>query len=66
MALSFVRTSEAIHEQSEDINRGVDMITDLISEIYGKQKANEVVVGGVLASIFSMGIIYIANLVPAT
>lgn len=42
------------------------LITDLISEIYGKQKANEVVVAGVLASIFSMGIIYIANLVPAT
>jgi uncharacterized integral membrane protein (TIGR00697 family) len=38
----------------------------LISEIYGKQKANEVVIGGVLASIFSMGIIYIANVVPAT
>ena len=42
------------------------LITDLISEIYGKQKANEVVVAGVLASIFSMGIIYVANLAPAT
>ena len=42
------------------------LMTDLISEIYGKQKANEVVVGGVLASIFSMVIIFMANLVPAT
>ena len=42
------------------------LITDLISEIYGKQKANEVVVGGVFASFFAMGIIFIANRVPAT
>ena len=42
------------------------LITDLISEIYGKRKANEVVVGGVIASFFAMGIIYIAASVPAT
>ena len=42
------------------------LITDLISEIYGKKKANEVVVGGIFASFFAMGIIYIANAVPAT
>ena len=42
------------------------MITDLISEIYGKEKANEVVVGGIFASFFAMGIIYVANAVPAT
>ena len=42
------------------------LITDLISEIYGKRKANEVVVGGVITSFFSMGIIYIAASVPAT
>ena len=42
------------------------LITDLISEIYGKQKANQVVVGGVIASLFSMGIIYIAASIPAT
>ena len=42
------------------------LITDLISEIYGKKKANEVVVGGIFASFFSMGIIYIANAAPAT
>ena len=42
------------------------LITDLISEIYGKKKANEVVVGGIFASFFAMGIIYIANAAPAT
>ena len=42
------------------------LITDLISEIYGKKKANEVVFGGIIASFFAMGIIYISNFVPAT
>jgi len=42
------------------------LITDLISEIYGKKKANQVVVAGIFASIFSVLIIYIANIVPAT
>lgn len=42
------------------------LITDLISEIYGKKAANQVVVTGIFASIFSMGIIYTANAVPAT
>jgi uncharacterized integral membrane protein (TIGR00697 family) len=42
------------------------LITDLISEIYGKKKANEVVVGGIFASVFAMGIVFIANIVPAT
>ena len=42
------------------------LITDLISEIYGKQKANEVVVGGVLASFFALGIVFVAAAVPAT
>jgi len=42
------------------------LITDLISEIYGKKKANEVVFGGIFASFFAMGIIYVANAAPAT
>ena len=42
------------------------LITDLISEIYGKKAANQVVVTGVFASLFSMLIIYTANAVPAT
>ena len=41
------------------------LITDLISEIYGKKKANQVVVTGIFASFFSMAILLIANRVPA-
>ena len=41
------------------------LITDLISEIYGKKKANSIVTVGIFASIFSILIIYIANSVPA-
>ena len=41
------------------------LITDIISEIYGKKKANQVVIAGIFASIFSMGIILIANYTSA-
>ncbi len=41
------------------------LITDLISEIYGKKKANQVVTAGIFASVFSMGIILVAEQVPA-
>ncbi|WP_445382950.1 queuosine precursor transporter [Robiginitalea sp. IMCC43444] len=41
------------------------LITDLISEIYGKKKANQVVTAGIFASFFSMGIILLANWAPA-
>ncbi len=42
------------------------LITDLISEIYGKKRANDIVVIGVFASLFSLLIIYTASHVPAT
>ena len=42
------------------------LITDIISEIYGKKKANQVVTTGIFASFFSMLIVYTANAVPAT
>ncbi|MFL1011137.1 queuosine precursor transporter [Flavisericum labens] len=42
------------------------LITDLISEIYGKKRANDVVVTGIFASLFSLLIIYMASAVPAT
>ena len=42
------------------------LITDLISEIYGKKRANDVVVTGIFASLFSLLIIYTASMVPAT
>jgi len=41
------------------------LITDLISEIYGKKNANQVVITGIFASIFSLLIILIADNVPA-
>jgi len=42
------------------------LITDAISEIYGKKKANQVVIAGIFASVFSLGIIFISRSVPAT
>ena len=42
------------------------LITDLISEIYGKKRANDVVVTGIFASLFSLLIILVASHVPAT
>lgn len=42
------------------------LITDLISEIYGKRMANKVVVLGIIASVFSLLIVYTASSVSAT
>ncbi len=42
------------------------LITDLISEIYGKKKANQVVTAGIFASFFSLLIVIVANAVTAT
>lgn len=42
------------------------LITDLISEVYGKKRANDVVVAGIFASVFAMLIVYVADLAPAT
>ena len=42
------------------------LITDLISEIYGKKNANRIVITGIFASFFSLGIIYLANSATAT
>ncbi|WP_394750690.1 queuosine precursor transporter [Spongiimicrobium salis] len=41
------------------------LITDLISEIFGKKKANQIVTAGIFASFFSMGIILLGDLAPA-
>ncbi|CAM1367907.1 conserved membrane hypothetical protein [Tenacibaculum sediminilitoris] len=40
------------------------LITDILSEIYGQKKANQVVVAGIFASFFSMLIILVADYVP--
>lgn len=41
------------------------LITDILSEIYGKRKANKVVIAGIFASLFSMIIILISDYAPA-
>ena len=42
------------------------LVTDLISELYGKKKADQVVVSGLIASVFVMGVVLLANYVPNT
>lgn len=42
------------------------LITDLISEIFGSKKANQVVFGGLISSIFVLLIISVAGAAPAT
>ncbi|RAJ14663.1 queuosine precursor transporter [Olleya aquimaris] len=42
------------------------LITDLVSEIYGKKRANQIVIAGIFASVFSLLIVYTANAVSAT
>jgi hypothetical protein len=42
------------------------LITDILSEIYGKKKANQVVIAGIFASIFSLLIVYVSIQAPAT
>ncbi|WP_106793809.1 queuosine precursor transporter [Aquimarina sp. Aq78] len=42
------------------------LITDIISEVYGKRKANQIVTAGIFASFFSLLIVYASSSVPAT
>ena len=42
------------------------LVTDLISEIYGREKANRVVMVGFIASIFIMGVVMVGDMVSAT
>ena len=42
------------------------LVTDVVSEIFGKKKANQMVITGIFSSIFCLSIIYIANYLPAT
>ncbi len=41
------------------------LITDLVSEVYGKKKATQMVTTGIFASLFSLIIVYVADAVPA-
>jgi uncharacterized integral membrane protein (TIGR00697 family) len=42
------------------------LITDFISEIFGKKKANWVVISGIFATFFILGLTYLAQIAPAT
>lgn len=42
------------------------LITDIISEIYGRKRANKVVVAGVFASFFALLIVIVSTEAPAT
>ena len=42
------------------------LVTDIISEIYGREKANRVVMVGFIASIFIMGVVMVGDMVLAT
>ncbi len=41
------------------------LVTDLISELYGRRKANQVVVAGLVASVFVLGMVLLAQAAPA-
>ena len=42
------------------------LITDIVSEVYGQKRANNLVIAGVFASAFALGIVVISTLAPAT
>ena len=41
------------------------LITDMVSEVYGKKKANQMVTTGIFASFFSLLIVFLADAAPA-
>jgi len=41
------------------------LVTDIVSEIYGKKKANFLVISGIISSIIVLGLIFIADFLPA-
>ena len=40
------------------------LVTDIISEIYGKDRANQVVTSGLVASIFMLIVVSLADIIP--
>jgi hypothetical protein len=42
------------------------LVTDVLSEIYGKERADRVVTSGLVASLFVMGLILVSTAAPAT
>ena len=41
------------------------LVTDILSEIYGKERANRVVTSGLVASLFVMGLVLVSSVVEA-
>ncbi|WP_317129535.1 queuosine precursor transporter [Luteibaculum oceani] len=62
----------AIQEFTFEISVGIlpypitFLITDLISEIFGRKKANLVVVSGLVAALFTLLVVSVSDAVPAT
>jgi uncharacterized integral membrane protein (TIGR00697 family) len=42
------------------------LVTDIISEVYGRRRADQVVIAGLVASVFVMGVILVALAAPQT
>ncbi len=42
------------------------LVTDILSEIYGKERANRVVTSGLIASFFVLGLVLVSSFVEAT
>ena len=42
------------------------LVTDILSEIYGKERANRVVTSGLVASLFVLGLVLVSSFVEAT
>lgn len=42
------------------------LVTDIVSEIYGKKKADQIVIAGFISSLFIMGITMLADWLPST
>ena len=41
------------------------IVTDIISELYGKKKANQVVTAGLIASLFMLVVVWISSVIPS-
>ncbi len=42
------------------------LVTDIVSELYGRKRANRIVLAGLIASIFTLIVVTISTMVPAT
>jgi hypothetical protein len=41
------------------------LVTDILSECYGKRRANQVVLSGLVASVFVVGVVFLADRIPS-